>query len=76
MQAFAGVRVLPTAAGAASGRARDTRLHITHAGRVLSISGGKLTTYRAMSGWGIKQGARAVVVRATRADTAVPPLRE
>ncbi len=45
--AFAGLRVLPKAAGASFGRSRDTRLLQTHAQRVLSIYGGKLTAYRA-----------------------------
>lgn len=45
--AFAGLRVLPRATGAAFSRSRDTRLHLTHGSRVLSIYGGKLTAYRA-----------------------------
>lgn len=45
--AFAGLRVLPRAEGKAFGRPRDTRLHVTHHQRVVSIYGGKLTAYRA-----------------------------
>jgi glycerol-3-phosphate dehydrogenase len=43
---FAGLRVLPRLSGAFSARPRDTRIHIEPE-RVLSLYGGKLTSYRA-----------------------------
>lgn len=48
VEAFAGLRVLPREEGAAFSRPRDTRLWLNSEkdGRVLSIYGGKLTTYR------------------------------
>jgi glycerol-3-phosphate dehydrogenase len=48
VEAFAGLRVLPKEEGAAFARPRDTRLLMNEEtnGRVLSIYGGKLTTYR------------------------------
>lgn len=47
--AFAGLRVLPTAAGSAFGRSREVLFSADDEGqpRVLSVLGGKLTTYRA-----------------------------
>lgn len=49
VSAFAGLRVLPMGQGAAFSRPRDTRLHVDRENkpRVLTIYGGKLTTYRA-----------------------------
>jgi glycerol-3-phosphate dehydrogenase len=46
---FAGLRVLPAGRGDASSRSRDTHLHLNHPSRpsVVSIFGGKLTSYRA-----------------------------
>lgn len=76
VQSFAGVRVLPAAAGAAFSRSRDTRLHVTHDGRVLSIYGGKLTAYRATAGRVMNKIRERLPSRARRADTADLPLRE
>lgn len=45
-ESFAGLRVLPKAPGSLTGRARDTRLH-REPERVLTVYGGKLTSYRA-----------------------------
>ena len=49
IEAFAGLRVLPKHKDAAFHRSRDTLLHVDAAScpRVLSIYGGKLTSYRA-----------------------------
>ena len=46
---FAGLRVLPAGSGAASAKSRDTHLHVDDRARprVVSIFGGKLTSYRA-----------------------------
>ncbi len=46
-ESFAGLRVLPKADGNPFHRSRDTVLYPAHAGRVLTIYGGKLTAYRA-----------------------------
>ena len=49
VEAFAGLRVLPAGSGDASAKSRDTHLHVDHAARprIVSIFGGKLTSYRA-----------------------------
>ena len=49
LEVFAGLRVLPAGAGDASSKSRDTYLHEDRPGRprVVSIYGGKLTSYRA-----------------------------
>ncbi len=68
-EAFAGLRVLPRANRAAFSRSRDTRLHITHCQRVVSIYGGKLTAYRATA-VRVTQMLRVVLpARARRART-------
>lgn len=69
-ETFAGLRVLPASAGAAFGRARDTRLHVTHAARVLSIYGGKLTAYRATADRVLRALRRQLPSRRPIADTA------
>lgn len=52
LDAWAGLRVLPAARGAAFHRSRETLLPVDreHAPRALSILGGKLTGYRATAG--------------------------
>lgn len=72
--AFAGLRVLPATAGSAFARPRDTRLHVTHAGRVVSIYGGKLTAYRATAARVLECVRAMLPQRAARADTRVLPL--
>jgi glycerol-3-phosphate dehydrogenase len=66
---FAGLRVLPAAEGAAFTRSRDTRLHVTHAGRVLNVYGGKLTAYRAMAERAVALLRQVLPVRVAKADT-------
>lgn len=63
---WAGVRPLLRQSGAESGRTREH--HIVHEGRVLTVAGGKLTTYRKM--------AEEVVDRlGTILDKQLPPCR-
>lgn len=57
--AFAGLRVLPQAAGSPSRRSRETRLVTGCSGRVVSIYGGKLTAFaatarRVLAQWGVR----------------------
>ena len=57
--AFAGLRVLPQAAGSPSRRSRETRLVSACSGRVVSIYGGKLTAFaatarRVLAQWGLR----------------------
>ncbi|MDX5409395.1 MAG: FAD-dependent oxidoreductase [Thauera sp.] len=72
--AFAGVRVLPAGQDSAFARPRDTRLHVTHAGRVVSIYGGKLTAYRATAERVLGCIRDALPQRVARADTRYLPL--
>lgn len=67
--AFAGLRVLPAADGAAFTRSRDTRLHVTHARRVLTIYGGKLTAYRATAERVVAQLREVLPARVAKADS-------
>lgn len=67
--AFAGLRVLPRAEGASFGRSRDTRLHVTHRRRVVSIYGGKLTAYRATAEKVMEVLRGVLPARARRART-------
>lgn len=69
IDAFAGLRVLPAVAGSAFARPRDTRLHVTHGGCVLSIYGGKLTAYRATAARVLERLRGALPQRAVCADT-------
>lgn len=71
---FAGLRVLPATAGSASARPRDTRLQLTHGGRVLSICGGKLTAYRATAARALKQLRDVLPQRSAIAETGYLPL--
>lgn len=74
IDAFAGLRVLPRAEGNAFARSRDTRLHITHDRRVLSIYGGKLTAYRATADKVVEELRRVLPPRTRRADARQLPL--
>ncbi|MFN2309238.1 MAG: glycerol-3-phosphate dehydrogenase/oxidase [Gammaproteobacteria bacterium] len=71
---FAGVRVLPAADGPAFARPRETRLYLTHAGRVLSIYGGKLTAYRASAARVMGRLRGVLPRRRRRAETERLPL--
>lgn len=76
VEAFAGLRVLPAGGGPAFTRSRETLLHIdrpTHP-RVLTIYGGKLTTYRATAGKVLQRVKQSLPPRTARADTATLPL--
>ncbi len=78
VDAFAGLRVLPAGTGAASGRPRDTRLHVDRPEhpRVLTICGGKLTTYRITAGKVLQRLTPSLPSRRPVASTATLPLRE
>jgi glycerol-3-phosphate dehydrogenase len=69
--AFAGLRVLPAGGGHAFHRSRETMLVADRAARprVLSIYGGKLTTWRAVSARALARVAAALPVRRARART-------
>jgi glycerol-3-phosphate dehydrogenase len=69
VESFAGLRVLPASGGSAFARPRDTRLQLTHAGRVVSIYGGKLTAYRATAARVLDLVREVLPRRAARADT-------
>ncbi|MEW5755053.1 MAG: FAD-dependent oxidoreductase [Pseudomonadota bacterium] len=68
---FAGLRVLPSAQGAAFGRSRETILHVDRAEkpRLLSIYGGKLTAYRATAGKVMDRLHASLPMRKAVADT-------
>jgi glycerol-3-phosphate dehydrogenase len=70
LEQWAGLRVLP-AGGTASRRSRETQLIVDDAKRprVLSIFGGKLTTYRATAAKVLHQLAAALPTRKPIADT-------
>lgn len=72
--AFAGLRVLAAGEDVAFRRPRDTRLHLTHANRVVSIYGGKLTAYRAVAERVLEQLRGVLPSRQVRADTRHLPL--
>ena len=71
IEAFAGLRVLPRGKDVAFHRSRDTILHrdTDTCPRVLSIYGGKLTSYRATAEKVIQQLAPLLPARAKLADT-------
>ena len=77
MDAFAGLRVLPAGAGHAFHRSRETLLLPDRAQRprVLSIYGGKLTTWRAVAGRVQTLVAASLPERPPRARTDQLPLR-
>jgi len=71
LASFAGLRVLPAASGRAFSRSRETLLlpdNRQHP-RVLSVLGGKLTTYRATAEKALRMLASQLPQRAPRADT-------
>jgi glycerol-3-phosphate dehydrogenase len=72
LSAFAGVRVLPAAAGGAFHRARETRLWTddARAPRLVSVYGGKLTGYRLTATKVLRTLSANLPVRRVRADTA------
>jgi len=74
---FAGLRVLPTSAGAAFGRSRETRLPVDNPRqpRLVSIYGGKLTGYRATAQKVMRKLEHTLPARKTVADTARLRLR-
>jgi glycerol-3-phosphate dehydrogenase len=74
---FAGLRVLPGGAGHAFHRSRETLLvpDRPERPRVLSIYGGKLTTYRAVAQRALKGIAASLPRRAAIAATDQLPLR-
>ena len=70
LQQWAGLRVLPADRGAASRRSRETQLPTDNPDRprVLSIFGGKLTSYRATAQKVMRKLARTLPVRTPVAD--------
>ena len=71
IDAFAGLRVLPGGAGAAFSKSRDTYLYLDDAvkPRVVSIYGGKLTSYRASAEKLITMIVRSLPAATPLADT-------
>ncbi len=81
LEAFAGLRVLPAGAGAPSRRSRETRLVLDPASgeRLLTVYGGKLTTYRATAERALRLLRPRLPRRRARADTrelALPPAKD
>jgi glycerol-3-phosphate dehydrogenase len=74
---FAGLRVLPTSAGTAFSRSRETRLSVDTARhpRLVSIYGGKLTGYRATAQKVMRKLENTLPQRRGVADTAKLRLR-
>lgn len=75
---FAGVRVLPADTSAFVQRTRETTLlpDDARAPRLISIYGGKLTTYRAVATRVVQQLRRVLPPTKTRADTTTLPLTD
>jgi glycerol-3-phosphate dehydrogenase len=75
--AFAGLRVLPAGRGHAFHRSRETLLlpERTDRPRVLSVYGGKLTTWRAVAARALTRVAASLPARVARARTDELPLR-
>ena len=71
LDVFAGLRVLPAGTGDASSKSRDTHLHEDRPGRprVVSIYGGKLTSYRATAEKVLRRIRRVVPKTQPLADT-------
>lgn len=69
--AFAGLRVLPRGRGSAFARPRETLIATepTRAPRLVTVCGGKLTTYRATAQRVLARLGPALPVRSPRADT-------
>ena len=78
IEAFAGLRVLPKQKDAAFHRSRDTLLHMDAdtCPRVLSIYGGKLTSYRATAEKVIRKLTPLLPARKKLADTRILRLPE
>lgn len=76
IESFAGLRVLPKAEDSAFGRSREVLFHADNeqAPRVLSVMGGKLTTYRATAQEVLKRLRPSLPARRAVADTAKLPL--
>ncbi|HKK06387.1 MAG TPA: FAD-dependent oxidoreductase [Gammaproteobacteria bacterium] len=76
LEAFAGLRVLPAGSGRPFSRPRETRFVTDHSPRVrlVSIYGGKLTTYRWAAAAALRRVAGALPERRAVADTARLPL--
>jgi glycerol-3-phosphate dehydrogenase len=76
LQSFAGLRVLPAGGGHAFHRSRETLLlaDSLRRPRVLSIYGGKLTTWRAVAARALEQIAPSLPARPPRARTDELPL--
>lgn len=68
---FAGLRVLPKSDKAAFGRSRDVIFSVDneHQPRVLSVMGGKLTTYRATAEAALERMMPSLPTKERRADT-------
>ncbi len=71
LESFAGLRVLPSSQGLLSARSRETSLVVDRCSqpRLLSVLGGKLTTYRSTSERVIQRLAGSLPERVPRADT-------
>lgn len=76
LDAFAGLRVLPQDETPAFNRSRETVLHADATGRLVTIYGGKLTTYRTAAARVLRLLRRTLPSRTARADTAHLPLGE
>jgi glycerol-3-phosphate dehydrogenase len=71
VDAFAGLRVLPTGSGAAAARSRDTILLTDNdrSPRLVAVYGGKLTAYRATAERAMDRLAPGLPAAEPRADT-------
>lgn len=71
VESFAGLRVLPKSDKAAFGRSRDVMFTLDneHQPRVLSVMGGKLTTYRATAEAALARVMPSLPSKERRADT-------
>lgn len=71
VETFAGLRVLPKSDKAAFGRSRDVIFSVDdeHRPRVLTVMGGKLTTYRATAEAALARVMPSLPVKERRADT-------
>ncbi len=71
VSSFAGLRVLPMSDKAAFGRSRDVMFSVDdeHQPRVLSVMGGKLTTYRATADAALIRMMPSLPTKERRADT-------
>jgi glycerol-3-phosphate dehydrogenase len=76
LDSFAGLRVLPAGKGHAFHRSRETLLHTDRESRprMLSIYGGKLTTWRAVAARALQRASGSLPSRAPRARTDQLPL--